>query len=92
MPGLQELRAAWIGFDLPAQAVHNVFEKDLVTVPVPTPDRLDNILCTERMARTTHESMQQSKFKVGQLDFQPVGVDQAAPGRFQPVFPRLYLS
>ena len=83
---------AWVRFEFPAQAVYNVFELDLIAIPIPTPDCLDNILRAKSVARTAHQQMQQSKLQIGQPDFQSVRIDHAAPGRFQPVFPCLDLG
>ena len=85
--GLQEMRTARILFDLLAQPIHNILEQDLVTIAISTPNRFDDFVQAKDKARPAHQQMQQSKFEVGQSDFDAVRIDQAAPSWIKSSFP-----
>jgi hypothetical protein len=64
-PGLQENWTARIYLNLLAQAIHHILKQNLIAVPKSAPNRLNNILHGEKMSRTTHEQVKQSKFEIG---------------------------
>jgi hypothetical protein len=87
LPGLQEKWMAWIFFDLLAQTIDHVLEQDLIAIAISTPDRCDDFLQAENVARPTHQQMQQSKFQIGQTDLYASWIDEASPRRIKPMPP-----
>jgi hypothetical protein len=81
LPGLQEKRMAWVFFYFPAQTTDHILEQDLITIAISTPDRFDDFLQTKNKARTTHQQMEQSKFKIGQSDLRIIRIDYTSPPR-----------
>ena len=54
-PGLQKHGMAGVSFDLFSQAIHHILKHNLIAIPIPAPNRFDDISRIENMPGPTHQ-------------------------------------